>query len=602
MLSNRPLRPKKQMYNNYYLVDTNEALNKLISELNQADAFAFDTETTSIDAMQAELVGLSFSTIPGKAYYIPVGHESGTHLEINSVISKLKPLLEDSNKGKIAHNGKYDMAVLANHGIEMKNLACDTMIAAYLLGEKSLGLKVLALAKLNIEMTPITTLIGTGTKQLTMAQVNIAEASKYACADADITLRLAQLLQPELENQGLMQLFTEVEMPLVPVLLQMEMTGVKLNANYLNTLSQSMQQQVYDLETRIYNSIGHQFNVNSPQQLAAVLFDELGLRNTKKRSTDAKVLEGLKGLHPIVNFMIEYRRLSKLKSTYVDALPLLINHKTGRIHTSFNQALTATGRLSSNKPNLQNIPVGKEIRQAFTPSKNCLFLSADYSQIELRIMSHLSQDKELISAFLNNEDIHTQTAAKVFGVDKSNITADMRRVAKVINFGVLYGMSSYGLEQATTLSRKEASQFIDTYFSKYAGVKAYTESTIKEAEEKGYVQTILGRRRYIPGINASNYQVKSEAQRMAINMPVQGTASDIIKVAMIEIQQKIISLELKTRMILQVHDELVFEAPQNELMEIRSIVQEIMPSAINLSVPIKVDIKIGKNWGEMELS
>jgi len=590
------------MYNNYYLVDTNEALNKLISELNQADAFAFDTETTSIDAMQAELVGLSFSTIPGKAYYIPVGHESGTHLEINSVISKLKPLLEDSNKGKIAHNGKYDMAVLANHGIEMKNLACDTMIAAYLLGEKSLGLKVLALAKLNIEMTPITTLIGTGTKQLTMAQVNIAEASKYACADADITLRLAQLLQPELENQGLMQLFTEVEMPLVPVLLQMEMTGVKLNANYLNTLSQSMQQQVYDLETRIYNSIGHQFNVNSPQQLAAVLFDELGLRNTKKRSTDAKVLEGLKGLHPIVNFMIEYRRLSKLKSTYVDALPLLINHKTGRIHTSFNQALTATGRLSSNKPNLQNIPVGKEIRQAFTPSKNCLFLSADYSQIELRIMSHLSQDKELISAFLNNEDIHTQTAAKVFGVDKSNITADMRRVAKVINFGVLYGMSSYGLEQATTLSRKEASQFIDTYFSKYAGVKAYTESTIKEAEEKGYVQTILGRRRYIPGINASNYQVKSEAQRMAINMPVQGTASDIIKVAMIEIQQKIISLELKTRMILQVHDELVFEAPQNELMEIRSIVQEIMPSAINLSVPIKVDIKIGKNWGEMELS
>jgi DNA polymerase-1 len=588
--------------NNYYLVDTNEALNKLISELNQADAFAFDTETTSIDAMQAELVGLSFSTIPGKAYYIPVGHESGTHLEINSVISKLKPLLEDSNKGKIAHNGKYDMAVLANHGIEMKNLACDTMIAAYLLGEKSLGLKVLALAKLNIEMTPITTLIGTGTKQLTMAQVNIAEASKYACADADITLRLAQLLQPELENQGLMQLFTEVEMPLVPVLLQMEMTGVKLNANYLNTLSQSMQQQVYDLETRIYNSIGHQFNVNSPQQLAAVLFDELGLRNTKKRSTDAKVLEGLKGLHPIVNFMIEYRRLSKLKSTYVDALPLLINHKTGRIHTSFNQALTATGRLSSNKPNLQNIPVGKEIRQAFTPSKNCLFLSADYSQIELRIMSHLSQDKELISAFLNNEDIHTQTAAKVFGVDKSNITADMRRVAKVINFGVLYGMSSYGLEQATTLSRKEASQFIDTYFSKYAGVKAYTESTIKEAEEKGYVQTILGRRRYIPGINASNYQVKSEAQRMAINMPVQGTASDIIKVAMIEIQQKIISLELKTRMILQVHDELVFEAPQNELMEIRSIVQEIMPSAINLSVPIKVDIKIGKNWGEMELS
>jgi DNA polymerase-1 len=552
--------------------------------------------------MYAELVGLSFSTTPGKAYYIPVGHESGTQVEINNVVNKLKPLLEDKNKAKIAHNGKYDMTVLANHGIKVKNLACDTMIAAYLLGEKSLGLKALAFGKLNTEMTPITNLIGKGAKQLSMAQVNITEASKYACADADMTLRLAQLLKTELENNGLMQLFTEVEMPLVPVLLQMEMSGVELNADYLSTLSQSMQQQIYDIETQIYDSIGHQFNVNSPQQLAKVLFDDLGLKNAKKRSTDAKVLEEIKELHPVVKFVLEYRRLSKLKSTYVDALPLLINHKTGRIHTSFNQGLTATGRLSSSKPNLQNIPVGKQIRQAFVPNKGSLLLSADYSQIELRVMAHLSQDKGLMSAFLNNEDIHTQTAAEVFGVGKQEVNPDMRRVAKVINFGVLYGMSSYGLEQATALSRKEAGEFINTYFSKYAGVKTYTESTIKEAEEKGYAQTILGRRRYIPGINASNYQVKSEGQRMAINMPVQGTASDIIKVAMIKIQQKINALELKTRMILQVHDELVFEVPQSELMELRGIVQEIMPDAISLSVPVKVDIKIGKNWGEMELS
>ena len=586
----------------YYLVDTDEALDSLVSELKQTDSFAFDTETTSVDAMQAELVGLSFAAIPGKAYYVPVGHDSGTQVEIISVINKLKPLLEDKNKARIAHNGKYDMTVLANHGIAMKNLAFDTMIAAYLLGEKSLGLKALAFGKLNIEMTPITNLIGTGAKQLSMAQVDIAEASKYACADADMTLRLANLLKPELENEGLIQLFTEVEMPLVPVLLQMEMTGVEINADYLTTLSQTMQQQIHDLEVQISNSIGHQFNVNSPQQLAAVLFDELGLPGSKKRSTDAKVLEELKGLHPIVDLMLQYRQLAKLKSTYVDALPSLINPKTGRIHTSFNQTQTATGRLSSSKPNLQNIPVAKQVRQAFTPNKNCLFLSADYSQIELRIMAHLSQDAGLMSAFVNNEDIHTQTAAEVFGVSKDDVTADMRRVAKVINFGVLYGMSSYGLVQATALSRQQAGEFIDTYFSKYAGVKTYTESTIKEAEEKGYVQTVLGRRRYIAGINASNYQIKSEAQRMAINMPVQGTASDIIKVAMIKIQQRINALELKTRMILQVHDELVFEVPRSELMEIRGIVQEIMPGAIKLSVPVKVDIKIGKNWGEMELS
>jgi len=589
----------------YHLVDAEEALDKLIAELKKADTFAFDTETTSLDAMQAQLVGLSFAISPGVAYYIPVGHETGAQVEIKKVIDKIKPFFDDKNKAKIAHNGKYDMTVLANYGIEVKNLACDTMIAAYLLGEKSLGLKSLSFGKLNIEMTPITKLIGTGSKQLSMAQVDIAEASKYACADADMTLRLYQLLQPELENEKLTQLFTDVEMPLVPVLLQMEMSGVKLNGYYLNTLSQEMQQQIENIEIQIHKSIGdesNELNVNSPQQLAKVLFDDLGLPTSKKRSTDAKVLEELKGLHPIIDLMLQYRGLSKLKSTYVDALPALINPKTDRIHTSFNQTQTATGRLSSSKPNLQNIPVGKQIRQAFVPDKNCLFLSADYSQIELRIMAHLSQDTGLVNAFLNNEDIHTQTAVEVFSISKENVTADMRRIAKVINFGVLYGMSSYGLVQATDLSREEATRFIETYFERFSGVKAYTESVVKESQEKGYAQTVLGRRRYIPGINASNYQIRSESQRIAINMPVQGTASDIIKVAMIQIQQRINSLGLKTRMLLQVHDELVFEVPQSELMEIRGIVQQIMPNAIKLRVPVKVDIKIGKNWGEMELS
>jgi len=586
----------------YRLVDSEKKLDELLSELRKAGEFAFDTETTGLDAMQAQLVGLSFATTSNAAHYIPVGHGSGTQLAVDGVLNRLRPLFENPDKAKIAHNGKYDMTILANCGIHVENLAFDTMIAAYLLGEKSLGLKSLALAKLGIEMTPITDLIGIGSKQLSMDQVDIAEASKYACADADVTLQLYHLLAPRLEQEGLMRLFAEVEMPLVPVLLSMEMSGVKLNGDYLTALSQQMQQQIYDIEAQIYNSIGHQFNVNSPQQLAGVLFDELGLPASKRRSTDARVLEELKGHHPIVDLMLQYRQLAKVKSTYVDALPSLISPETGRIHTSFNQTQTATGRLSSSRPNLQNIPVGKQIRQAFVPDRDCLFLSADYSQIELRIMAHLSQDEGLMSAFINDEDIHTQTASEVFEVAREEVTPDMRRIAKVINFGVLYGMSSYGLEQATALSRQEAGKFIETYFDRFSGVKAFTKSTIAEAKEKGYAQTILGRRRYIPGINSSNYQARSEAQRMAINMPVQGTASDIIKVAMIRIQRRIDELGLKSKMILQVHDELVFEVPRSELMELRGIVYDIMPSAITLCVPVKVDIKIGENWGEMEKS
>ncbi|MBT3363714.1 MAG: DNA polymerase I [Chloroflexi bacterium] len=597
-----PAQTEEVSTNDYRIINTKEALSALIIEMREAKIFAFDTETTGLDTMQAALVGLSLSAKEGVAYYIPVGHQTGEQLDINLVINTVKPLFDNTNTVKIAHNAKYDMAMLANYGIEVKNLSFDTMIAAYLLGDKPIGLKSLAFSKLNIEMTPITQLIGTGAKQISMDQVDINDSFAYACADADITFRLYQIFKDELKKHELVKLFEEVEMPLVSVLMSMERYGVALNADYLIDLSSELQKQLLDLEAQIHELSNNDFNVNSPAQLAVVLFDELGLPNPKKRSTDAKVLEELKDLHPIVNLMLQYRHFAKLKSTYADALPALVNPKTGRIHTNFNQTLAATGRLSSNNPNLQNIPVGRQIRQAFAPREGCLFLSADYSQIELRVMAHLSQDTSLMTAFANNEDIHTQTAAEIFGVAKECVNPDMRRVAKVINFGVLYGMSAYGLQQATDLSREDANKFINAYFEKYPGVKNYTQATITEAEDKGYVQTILGRRRYIPEITHSNHQIRTEAQRMATNMPVQGTAADIVKIAMITIQNRINELELKTKMLLQVHDELVFEVPHSELMEIRGIIQELMPSAIKLSVPVKVDIKIGNNWGEMERS
>ncbi|MBT7290429.1 MAG: DNA polymerase I, partial [Chloroflexi bacterium] len=597
-----PAQTEEVSTNDYRIINTKEALSALIIEMREAKIFAFDTETTGLDTMQAALVGLSLSAKEGVAYYIPVGHQTGEQLDINLVINTVKPLFDNTNTVKIAHNAKYDMAMLANYGIEVKNLSFDTMIAAYLLGDKPIGLKSLAFSKLNIEMTPITQLIGTGAKQISMDQVDINDSFAYACADADITFRLYQIFKDELKKHELVKLFEEVEMPLVSVLMSMERYGVALNADYLIDLSSELQKQLLDLEAQIHELSNNDFNVNSPAQLAVVLFDELGLPNPKKRSTDAKVLEELKDLHPIVNLMLQYRHFAKLKSTYADALPALVNPKTGRIHTNFNQTLAATGRLSSNNPNLQNIPVGRQIRQAFAPREGCLFLSADYSQIELRVMAHLSQDTSLMTAFANNEDIHTQTAAEIFGVAKECVNPDMRRVAKVINFGVLYGMSAYGLQQATDLSREDANKFINAYFEKYPGLKNYTQATITEAEDKGYVQTILGRRRYIPEITHSNHQIRTEAQRMATNMPVQGTAADIVKIAMITIQNRINELELKTKMLLQVHDELVFEVPHSELMEIRGIIQELMPSAIKLSVPVKVDIKIGNNWGEMERS
>jgi len=595
----------------YHTISTSQSLDGLLNRLSESKSFAFDLETTSLDAMSAQLVGISLSINPGEAYYIPVGHVVWGQVEqlpLEYVTDRLKPALEDAALSKLAHNGKYDITVLTQYGVNVNNLTFDTMVAAHLLSEKSLGLKALAFSRLGIEMTPISSLIGSGAKQLSMSQVDIKKVADYSCADADMTIRLAELLGPELHQQGLWQLFTDVEMPLVPVLIHMEMNGIALDTALLRQMAHELGEQLLRLEAEIYNNVGHQFNINSPQQLGHVLFDELNLPTTQKRkgsySTSASILEELRGAHPIIELILDYRQLSKLKSTYVDALPTLINPGTNRVHTSFNQTRTATGRLSSSDPNLQNIPIrgdlGKKVRQAFIAPSGSYLLSGDYSQIDLRALAHLSQDQGLLDAFSADEDIHAATATRIFGVDASQVTADMRRIAKTVNFGVIYGMSDYGLEQATELSREEAAQFITSYFEKYPGIKEYLESTKQQARDRGYVQTLLGRRRPIPEINSTNRQVRQAAERMAINMPVQGTSADIIKVAMINLYQEMQKRQLKSKMLLQVHDELLFEVPEEEMEEIRQLVPQIMSTALELSVPLKVDINSGHNWGELK--
>ena len=594
----------------YHTVTTSEGLDTLLKRLSAAKGFAFDLETTGLDVMRDRPVGISVSPAPGEAYYIPVGHVGWGQVEqlpVEQVLDRFRPLFEDTSLPKTAHNGKFDMMILAESGVTVNNLVSDTMIGAHLLSEKSLGLKALAFQRLGVEMTPITDLIGMGARQISMSQVPIEQAAEYACADADITGRLNEVLQPELQQEGLWQLFSDVEMPLVPVLIHMERSGIALDTKLLTEMSLRLGEQLLGLEKEIYNSVGHQFNINSPKQLGSVLFEELQLPGTKKKgsySTAASVLEELREVHPVAGFILDYRQLSKLKSTYIDALPELVNSRTGRVHTSFNQTRTATGRLSSSDPNLQNIPIrgeqGKQIREAFiAPVGSCLF-GADYSQIDLRALAHLSQDKNLLAAFQHDEDIHAATAAQLFGVSAADVTPDMRRLAKTVNFGVIYGMSEYGLEQATELSREEAAKFIEAYFEKYPGVTQYLESTKQQAREKGYVQTLLGRKRTIAEINSSNRQVREAAERMAINMPVQGTSADIIKVAMVNLYREMSQRNLKSKMLLQVHDELVFEVPQEELAEMGELVPHLMSTALELSVPLKVDTKTGSNWGEME--
>ena len=594
----------------YHTINTHEALDAMLGELSAAGSFAFDTETTGTDPLRSDLVGLSFSTAPGRAWYVPIGHTEGPQLPFEQVLARLKPVLESRDIAKAAHNGNYDLMVMGNYGITPRNLDFDTMIAAHILGRKALGLKNLALDLLDVEMTPITDLIGTGRKQIAMSQVSIERTRDYACGDADMTGRLRTILDAALHKQGFWGLFSEVEMPLVPVTVSMQQNGVAVNAAALHEMSRDLHQQLGQLEADIYDLIGHVVNINSPQQLGDLLFNELSLPKTKRTktgySTDAGALEALKGQHPVIDKILEYRQISKLKSTYVDSLPELINPRTRRIHTSYNQTGSATGRVSSSDPNLQNIPIrttlGMKVRNTFVAenSPEWLFLSVDYSQIELRVLAHLCGDKGLVEAFLEEEDIHSATSSLMYDVPIDQVTADMRRIAKVLNFGVVYGLSAFGIAQQTEFSPEEGQRFIETYFSKYPGIQRYIESTKEQARENGYVSTLLGRRRYIPDINASNYNVRQAAQRAAVNMPIQGGAADIMKLAMIAMHRRMLEAGLRARMLLQVHDELVFEVPTDEVHALREIVYREMPHALSLTIPMKVEVKTGYSWGSLE--
>ncbi|MHB1133207.1 MAG: DNA polymerase I [Chloroflexota bacterium] len=600
----------------YRVVTTPGALEELASILEAAPEFAFDVESTHLDPIRARLVGLSFAVTPGQAFYVPVGHNEEAAVEtgqlaLADVLARLGPLLADPHKSVVGHNLKYDTLVLDTAGLKMKGIDFDTMVAAYLLARtpQSVGLKELAFARFGLELRPITDLIGRGKAQVTMAEVPVPAATTYACADADIALRLRQELTPELHAEGQWDLFTQVEMPLVPVLARMEATGVALDLPYLQAISAELFQRIKELERRIYVEVGHQFNLNSPQQLGTVLFEELGLpsgRRTKTgHSTEAAILERLRGAHPVLDMILEYRQLVKMKSTYVDALPLLVNQRTGRVHTSFNQTVAATGRLSSSDPNLQNIPIrtelGRRVRRAFVAGRpEHVLLSADYSQIELRILAHVTQDERLVGAFAADEDVHAATAAELFGVALGEVTPDMRRLAKTINFGVLYGMREYGLSQRVDLSLEEASAYINRYLSKYRGVQIYLDRTLQQARLQGYVSTLLGRRRYLPEVNSPSYPVRQSAERMAINAPIQGTAADMIKIAMIRLAANLDDVGLPESMLLQVHDELLLEVPLARVGEIAELMRETMAGAMPLDVPVNVDVKSGCNWEEMK--
>ena len=594
----------------YTTVQTTEQLEQMLAALYEAGRFSFDTETTGLDAVQAGLVGLSFSTAPTVAWYVPVGHEVGEQLPVEEVLAAVRPIFESPEISKCAHNANYDMTILASHGIECQGVDFDTMVAAHLLSRGQLGLKNLSLDVLGQEMTPITNLIGVGKKQVTFDKVGIAEAASYAAADADMTERLRRAFEEPVVREGQSSLMTDMEMPLVPILVTMQRNGIKLDTAGLSEMSEDLREQMFQTEEELYKSIGHTVNINSPQQLSDLLFNEIGLPKTKRTktgySTDANSLEGLKGLHPVVDQILEYRQVSKLKSTYVDALPDMVNPLTGRVHTSYNQTGSATGRMSSSDPNLQNIPIrtemGRQVRRAFVAegAPDRLLFAADYSQIELRVLAHISQDPGLLEAFHRGEDIHASTASLMFDVPLIDVVPDQRRVAKVLNFGVIYGLSAHGISQQTGFSREEGASFIETYFAKYPGISEYLERVKVQVRAEQYVETLLGRRRYLPDINSPNFNVRGGAERMAINMPIQGTAADIMKLAMIRVQNRLDDEGLQTKMLLQVHDELVFETPKEEMDAINDLVCDEMPAAMDLDVTLKVDTKWGSTWGDME--
>jgi len=606
-LNHSILRSLKTVPHSYYLLDTESKMDDFLAKISVQDFYCFDTETTGLDAMTAELVGMSFSWTKNEAFYIPFPSDQKLSKE---KLQKLKKILENPLIQKIGQNLKYDIVVLKKYGINVCGPIFDTMVAHYLLQpELRHNMDYLAEIYLNYQTIHIEELIGPkGKNQKTMRDIAPELVCPYAAEDADITLQLKYTLEPEIKKNNLDFLCYEVEMPLVLVLAEMEATGVSIDRESLKEASITMTENLSKLEHEIQSMAGEEFNVNSPKQIGEILFEKLEIGGKAKKtktgqySTSEDVLESLKTKHPIVEKILEQRGLKKLLSTYIDALPQLINPNTGKIHTSFNQTVTATGRLSSSNPNLQNIPIreamGREIRKTFAAGPGEIFFSADYSQIELRLMAHLSKDPTMIEAFRSGQDIHAATAAKIYKIPLQEVTSDMRRKAKTANFGIIYGISVFGLAERMGVSRGEAKELIDGYFESYPKVKAYMDNAITEAGENGWVETIYHRKRYLPDIHSHNANVRGYAERNAINAPIQGTAADIIKVAMVRIQKAIEDKNLKTKMILQVHDELNFIVPETELEQVQKIVSQEMEMAVNLEVPLRADTGYGKNWLE----
>lgn len=596
----------------YHLINTVEKFNEFLEQLKGQRVFALDLETTSTKPLKAQIVGISFSWLEKEAYYIPLMAPVGTgHLDADKVLPEIRMVLEDENIKKIGQNIKYDLLVLKNNNILLQGIVFDTMIASYLLNpvKRNHNLDDIALEYLSYKTITTSELIGSGREQVTMDLVDVDKVCQYACQDADITFRLAGVMEPLLKEEDLLPLLHDVEIPLIYVLAEMEWNGICLDTCVLMEMSHSLTAKLQQLEKEIYASAGHEFNISSPRQLGEVLFEKLELpqlRRTKTGlSTDANVLTTLAWQHTLPRLVLEYRQLTKLKNTYADALPDMINPDTGRVHTSFNQTVTATGRLSSSEPNLQNIPirtdVGRQIRCAFVPSgKDTVFLSADYSQIELRILAHFSKDTALMTAFHQDKDIHSAVASAIYGVPIEHVTPEMRRNAKAINFGIVYGLSEFGLSRNTGLSLEEAREFINAYFGLYQGVKRFRDEVIEEARICGYVKTLLNRKRSIPDVRSEDKKHRNFSERIAVNTIIQGSAADLIKIAMNKIHAKLKNPEYEAKMLLQIHDELLFEVKENNLELTRSMVQVEMGHAVTLNVPVKVNIKIGRNWMEAE--
>lgn len=596
------------------IVDDASSLKACLAELEGADRIAFDTETSGLDPMRDDLVGISLAASPDKGFYIPIGHLTGKQLSLAEVKTALSPILTNPKIEKVAHNAKFDLITLHQAGFEVRPITFDTMIAEWLIdpASRNLGLKAQAQIRLGVEMTEIEELIGKGKNQISMAAVPISKAAPYAAADAVMTLRLVPLLEEDLKARESLKLYQEVENKLIPILADMEEAGVLLDEPFFDKFSKELTAEIDQLTQKAHQLAGESFNLNSTQQLSDILFEKLALNppagakktSSGKYSTSAEVLESMRGKHELVDTILEYRELSKLLSTYVDALPMQVNPKTGRVHTTLNQTGTVTGRVASQNPNLQNIPtrtdLGRRVRQGFIAAPGTKLLSVDYSQIELRIVAHLARDEAMMKAFHEGQDIHAATAAAIENIPLSEVSKQQRRHAKAINFGLIYGMSPFGLTRTTDLLLAEAENFVREYFKEFPGVKKWLDNTRLQATKQGYVETLLGRRRYFPALAAgTNYMIRQREEREAINAPVQGTAADIIKLAMIRLPSALQEAGLKTRMLLQVHDELIFEVPDEEIESATRLVKQVMESAFELSVPLVTEARVGTNWGEL---